>query len=178
MAFPGDRVLQMNFLGQSVSTLPCHFLSVVSEVRARQQCLIQCFSTSSPTHADPPSFPLTLLLKPGQVSILHFCRELCFFLVWAGLRAKSIMSLPVSCFALTGDDCSVRWVSSLGPAPLLDRKPPLNLWNPPVVALHLLQWLRGLLLPSRRRGEMGERKSPTDQWAGTVSRGRGPIPAL
>ena len=34
------------------------------------------------------------------------------------------MPLPVSCFALTGDDCSVLWVSSLGPAPLLDRKPP------------------------------------------------------
>lgn len=131
MVFPWDRVLQTKFLGQSMLTLPCHFLRVLFEERKGQQRLF--LRKSSRTHADPGFLPPHPTLKPGQVSALRgfffffFCLELCVFLVWAGLGAKSFMPLPVvSCFTL-GDDCSVFWASSLSLALPLSFNSPKSL---------------------------------------------------
>lgn len=111
----------MKFLGQSMLTLPCHFLRV-------QQCLFLKEKQSySRTHGRSwlPSPSPFFKARPSEHPA--FCLELCVFLVWAGLGAKSFMPLPVSCFTLTSDDCSILWASSSSPALPLSLNPPKSL---------------------------------------------------
>lgn len=116
----------MKDLGYSMLTRPCHFLRVVGGMS--QATMPDVFQplleghAALPTQTCPPSRAPFFNIRPSKHPAF-FAWSFTVFLVWAGLRIKSILPLPVSCFALTRDDCSVLWVTSLGPTPLQDRKP-------------------------------------------------------
>lgn len=102
MVFPWDRVLQTKFLGQSMLTLPCHFLRVLFKERKGQQRLF--LRKSSRTHADPGFLPPHPTLKPGQVSAL---RVFFFFFLPGALRLSclgrirsQILHAPARCLLL------------------------------------------------------------------------------